>query len=388
MSIQSLPEPDNIAREHSEKLQSLIADRIGSDRYSFADFMQCALYEPGLGYYMAGAQKFGEHGDFITAPELSPLFGQSIAHACRSLFSELPTQILELGAGSGKLAHSVIVSMPDIENLLYWILEPSAELQRRQQQYLQSTLSPAQFATVRWLNTLPASFSGVVLANEVMDALPVERVQLYNTLQQTCVQQSKGRFDTCYREAPEHLQTEFARLQNELVDALPQGYQTEIAMLLEPWIAALADTVDKGVVLLIDYGYPRQEYYAAERVQGTLACYYQHHMHDDVYWWPGLQDITAHVDFTRVVECGAANDLELLGYTSQASFLLDNALMDYLQEASNQCDTELEQYRLSQAVKKLTLPGEMGERFQVMALGKAVKNAPSGFALQELSYRL
>lgn len=388
MSINSLPTPGNIAREHSEKLQSLIADRIGNGSCSFADFMQYALYEPGLGYYMAGAQKFGEQGDFITAPELSPLFGQSIAHACRSVFKELPANILELGAGSGKLAHSVVASMSDVRQLRYWILEPSAELQRRQQQYLENMLSSEQFASISWLSSLPSGFSGVVLANEVMDALPVERVQFGGNPQQLCVKRSGAGFETCSREAPENLQSELARLQSDLDEPLPQGYQSEIALLLGPWIAALATTLDKGVALLIDYGYPRREYYATERTQGTLACYYQHHMHEDVYWWPGLQDITAHVDFTRLVENGAANDLELLGYTSQASFLLDNALMDYLQIASNQCNSDLEQLRLSQAVKKLTLPGEMGERFQVMALGKGMLNAPSGFALQELSYRL
>ncbi len=388
MPIESLPKPDSIAQEHSEKLQSLIADRIGEEQCSFADFMQYALYEPGLGYYMAGAQKFGEQGDFITAPELSPLFGQSIAHACRSLFTEVPANILELGAGSGKLAQSVIASMSDVRQLRYWILEPSAELQHRQQQYLQSSLSAQQFASVSWLSTLPTGFSGVVLANEVMDALPVERVQFGNTAQQQCVKHTSFGFETYTRDAPAHLRSEIERLQRDLDEPLPQGYQSEIALLLGPWIAALATTLDKGAALLIDYGYPRREYYATERTQGTLSCYYQHHMHEDVYWWPGLQDITAHVDFTRVIENAAVNDLELLGYTSQASFLLDNALMDHLQTACDQCSSDLEQLRLSQAVKKLTLPGEMGERFQVMALGKGMRSAPSGFALQELSYRL
>ncbi len=388
MSATSLPEPDDIARAHSEKLQALIASRIGDGSISFADYMHHALYEPGLGYYMAGAQKFGEAGDFVTAPEVSPLFGQCIAQSCRSLFSELPTCILEMGAGSGKLASSIVMALKDVATLEYQILEPSAELQLRQQQHLNDVLSTDQYAAVSWLTALPESFKGVVIANEVMDALPVERVKVAEVLQQARVVCRSGQLSEHFEDAPAQLQSDWARINSGLIDPLPHGYQTEMPQLLGPWLSSLADAVETGALLLIDYGYPRQEYYASERANGSLACYHQHRMHDDAFWWPGIQDITAHVDFTRVVEEGAASGLELLGYTSQSSFLLDNGLMDHLQVANDACVSEVEKLRLSQAVKKLTLPGEMGERFQVMALGKSVDNEPTGFGLQELSHRL
>ena len=388
MSAASLPEPDAIARAHSEKLQALIASRIGSGSISFANYMHHALYEPGLGYYMAGAQKFGEAGDFVTAPELSPLFGQCIAQSCRALFTELPTSILELGAGSGKLASSIVLALSDVIKLEYQILEPSAELQLRQQQHLSTALSAEQYAAVSWLTALPESYTGVVIANEVMDALPVERIQVGEVVQQARVVWQEGKLIQYFEDAPAQLQLDWARVHQDLIDPLPLGYQTEMSQLLGPWLGSLADSIDAGALLLIDYGYARKEYYAAERVNGSLACYHQHRMHDDAYWWPGLQDITAHVDFTRVVEEGTASGLELLGYTSQGSFLLDNGLMNHLQVATDACQTEVEKLRLSQAVKKLTLPGEMGERFQVMALGKGVEKEPTGFSLQELSHRL
>lgn len=388
MSSTSLPVPDEYASAHSEKLQALIADRVGDGSISFADYMHYALYEPGLGYYMAGAQKFGETGDFVTAPEISPLFGQCVAQSCRSLFTQLPTTILELGAGSGKLASSIVKALSDLTTLEYWILEPSAELQLRQQQHLRTELPAEQYAAISWLTTLPDSFTGVVIANEVMDALPVERIKVGEVVQQVRVACENGQLTECFVDAPSHLQADWSRIQQELTEPAPYGYQTEISQLLDPWLSALADSLHTGALLLIDYGYPRQEYYAAERVNGTLACYHQHRMHDDAFWWPGLQDITAHVDFTRVIECGSASGLELLGYTSQGSFLLDNGLMDHLQVANKTCQTEVDELRLSQAVKKLTLPGEMGERFQVMALGKGMQYEPTGFDLQELSHRL
>ncbi len=388
MSTSTLPEPDDIARVHSEKLQSLIASRIGNASISFADYMQQALYEPGLGYYMAGAQKFGEAGDFVTAPEISPLFGQCIAQSCRSLFAALPTSILELGAGSGKLASSIVMALSDVTNLEYLILEPSAELQLRQQQNLQAALSAEQYAAVSWLTALPESFTGIVIANEVMDALPVERIKVGEVLQQARVVWKNGQLSECFADAPDYLQDDWAHVHQELNVPLPDGYQTELALLLGPWLSSIADSIEVGALLLIDYGYPRQEYYADERVKGSLACYHQHRMHDDAFWWPGLQDITAHVDFTRVVEQGTSNGLELLGYTSQSSFLLDNGLMGHMQLASDVCQTEVEQLRLSQAIKKLTLPGEMGERFQVMAMGKGIDCEPTGFKLLELSHRL
>ncbi len=388
IAVDSLVAPDEIAQQHSRQLQAILKQRMAGSMISFSEYMQQVLYEPGLGYYMAGAQKFGEKGDFVTAPELGPLFGQCLAEACRSSFKSLPASILELGAGSGRLAASVIADLNDINGLDYYILEPSAELQARQRSFLQSTLSSAQYDSVNWLTSLPQAFSGVVIANEVMDAMPVERVQLGEQARQMCVRIDGDQFISESRKAPAQLQAECIRLLTSLDHTLPDVYHTEVATMLAPWLAALSQAVETATVLLIDYGYPRQEYYAAERVDGTLACYYQHHMHDYVFWWPGLQDLTAHVDFTRVIESASNVGFELLGYTSQAMFLLDNGLTDKLQELTTACTSEVEQLALAQQAKKLTLPGEMGERFQVMALGKRVDDPPTGFSMQELSYRL
>lgn len=382
----TLPPPDDIARAHSKKLCRLLAQRCVSNggRLSFAEFMSHALYEPGLGYYMAGSVKFGANGDFITAPELTPLFGATLGREAQSVLDAIGGGILELGAGSGRLAVGLLKSF-DQGLVDYTILEPSADLSQRQQVLLKSELSKEQFARVKWVSALPSGFTGVIIANEVMDALPVERFQIGQATQQLCVNST---LQPEFAEAPVSLLAAVAAIETDLLRKLAPGYASEVCMLLDPWIASLADSLVKGVVLLIDYGYPRQEYYSEERRHGTLSCYYRHRTHDDAFLWPGLQDITAHVDFTAVVESAVKHDLELLGYASQAAFLLDNGLLDLMHGQLGSLEREADRLALANVVKTLTLPGEMGERFQVMALGKGYDLPLQGFRSQDLAYRL
>lgn len=382
----SLPPPSGEALAHSHALASLIKARCRerTGTLSFADYMNMALYEPGMGYYMAGAAKFGAEGDFITAPELTPLFGASLANQALEVLNVTGGGILELGAGSGALAAGFLESLS--APVSYTILEPSAELQLRQQQLLKQRLDELQFSKITWVDHLPGAFTGVVVANEVMDALPVERFKVgeEELLQKYVTENLESR----YAQPSNVLQKSVSAIESDLGRELARNYCSEVCLLLEPWIASLADMLDTGVVLLADYGYPRQEYYSEERHDGTLACYYRHRMHADPFLWPGLQDITAHVDFTAVVEAGVGNGLDLLGYASQSAFLLDNGLLALMEEQQQKLQSEAEGIALSRVVKTLTLPGEMGERFQVMALGKNFEYALQGFRSQDLSYRL
>ena len=388
-----LPEPDAIARAHSQRLHERLLQRIGREGpVSFASYMQQVLYEPGLGYYMAGAAKFGADGDFITAPELTPLFGASLAHEIGAVLAHLGGGVLELGAGSGKLALSILQHLDATDIHSYTILEPSAELVQRQRRLLCEQLAADVFAKVEWINQLPDAFTGVIVANEVMDALPVERFTIAGnsngvpgSVEQCFV---TDRLTTVQQPATTALQLAVEAIQAALETPLPVGYNSEVCLLLKPWLSSLAECLQQGVMLLIDYGYPRREYYLPERLQGTLACYYQHRAHDNPFRWPGLQDITAHVDFTAVAEAAVDNQLDILGYASQAAFLLDNALLEKSDAYQRGLNSEVDRIEAARAVKTLTLPGEMGERFQVMALGKGYDLALSGFRTQDLTYRL
>ncbi len=385
-----LPIPDVIAAAHSDRLRQLLTERIRTQGpLSFAQYMEQVLYEPGLGYYMAGAAKFGAEGDFVTAPEVSPLFGAALANEIRGIRTRQGGDVLELGAGNGKLASSILQALSDDGEFTYSILEPSAELVHRQQQLLRNQLDEATFKRVSWMTTLPGTFSGVIIANEVMDALPVERfVKSAGTaggVDQVCVSADMKLLN---RPAPEVLQQAVNAIEDDLGEPLPEGYCSELCLFLKPWLATLAQTLHRGVLLLVDYGYPRREYYLPERFQGTLTCYFRHRSHDDVFHWPGLQDITAHVDFTAVAEAALSHELDLLGYASQSAYLLDNNLLGLAEQHASLVDSEVHRIQTAQAVKTLTLPGEMGERFQVMALGKGYDHDLTGFRSQDLAYRL
>lgn len=387
-----LPAPDSVARLHSDKLKQRIKTRIqrSGGQITFSDYMSAALYEPGLGYYMAGAVKFGARGDFITAPEITSLFGQTLATQILPALETTNGEILELGAGSGQLALDIISALEQVTSLRYSILEPSADLRQRQHQHLQGRLSAELFARVRWLDTLPDGFCGVIVANEVMDALPVERFRIDGDEHSRQIMQLQvdEHFGEAEQPADEALRNAVHQVETDIGFHLPAGYESEICTVLAPWVSSLADCLENGLMLLVDYGYPRKEYYLPERNCGTLSCYYQHRVHDNPYVWPGLQDITAHVDFTAVVEAAISADLELLGYTSQSAFLLNNGLLDLAKTSQQQADNNTDRLGIAKAVKTLTLPGEMGERFQVMALGRGYDLPLAGFQSMELSHRL
>jgi len=402
---QDLPVPDAIAQAHSQELTRRILEAASDAPLPMSTYMNHCLYEPGLGYYMAGSQKFGPGGDFITSPEVSPLFGYCLAEQCREILQICGGGVLELGAGSGRLALSIIQSLPDDEWSSYLIVEPSADLKGRQRTLLTQFLDEGSLAKVHWLDRLPETFTGVMLANEVMDALPVQRlirtangfeleaIGVAGTDSEPSLTLSTRDPSSLPSEASANLSAALKHIETDIGTPWSEGYRSEVSPMLSPWIKSLSDSLAAGALLLIDYGYPRSEYYLPERTDGTLQCFYRHHAHNDVTFWPGLQDITAHVDFTAVVEAGDSVGLSLLGYTSQASFLLGCGITEKASEkpavwqAVND-DSDQSRIQNQQAINRLILPGEMGEKFQVMGLGRGIDAALKGFSFVDLSHRL
>lgn len=374
-----LPVPDQSAKQHSEQLCDVIRQEITQSGGSipFARFMELALYAPGLGYYMAGQQRFGKTGDFMTAPLISPLFAESITEPCKQVLSAIPGgQLLEIGAGSGHFAKDLLreLQRQDCLPAQYFILELSADL-REQQRALLAAHCPDLLNRVVWLDTLPREFKGLIFANEVLDALPVNLFRVdQGEIKERCVAIDGDRFIWQNHKAPR----EMNELQQEM--NFSNAYESEINLLLPAWMAALADCLAEGVILLFDYGYGANEYYHPDRSMGTLKCYYQHHHHDDPLVLVGLQDITAHVNFTAVAQSAVDAGLSLAGYTTQAAFLLACGL---LQKAAADELTELARVQQNLAIKKLTLPSLMGEAIKVMALSKAFNQALMGFSLQD-----
>jgi SAM-dependent MidA family methyltransferase len=378
----ALPQPEAAALAHSQKLTNLIHAEIAGagGSLSFARFMELALYAPGLGYYSAGSHKLGKMGDFTTAPEISPLFAHCIARQCREILSALSKPaILEIGAGSGQLAFDLLSELAHFNDLTatYFILEISADLRARQQQLLQR-LPPDLYSRIHWLDTLPEDFCGIILANEVMDALPVHCFTIKNNFPyERSVKSVADHFAWHDREPEEPLATALQSLYQNY--ELQEGYISEINLLLGPWLASLAHSLKQGVILLFDYGYDRRGFYHPERGQGTLQCYFQHHRHENPFTLVGLQDITAHVDFTRVAENADDAGLKVAGYTTQAAFLLACGLLDLAQ-------TDLPPevlYRQNQAIKTLTLPAQMGELVKVIALTRDVEFPLLGFTMYD-----
>jgi SAM-dependent MidA family methyltransferase len=386
-----LPAPDPAARAHSARLEAQIRSQMeaAGGRLPFDRFMDLALYAPGLGYYVAGSRKLGAEGDFVTAPELSPLFGACLARPCAQVLAELGGgDILELGAGSGALAVSLLEALAEVGSLpgRYLILEPSPELQERQREAV-AGLDPALGARVQWLQELPRRLRGLVLANEVLDAMPVHRFQIWDgAIMEVYVSWDAEGFRE-WVGPPESpgLVAAVAELQAAGL-AVDEGYGSELNLRLGPWLAALGQGLEAGALLLIDYGYPRPVYYLAERSMGTLMCHYRHRAHPDPYVLVGLQDITAHVDFSAQAGAGRAADLELLGYSTQAHFLLGCGLDELLSRTLTQ--DPFSRMRQLQQAKQLILPDAMGERFQAMALGRGLQQPLPGFQLRDLRGRL
>ncbi|MDZ7804764.1 class I SAM-dependent methyltransferase [Thiohalophilus sp.] len=383
------PESDAVAQQHSLSLIEAIREQIAAagGALSFHDYMQAALYTPGLGYYAAGSSKFGAAGDFVTAPEISPLFAWCLADAVLPLLKTLPQQsVLEAGAGSGILAARLLQRWQEQECLPqhYYILELSADLRERQRRQFEIHC-PSLLPNVQWLDAWPEDFEGIVLANELLDAMPVHRVhkregrwyeQTVGFEQDAFITQEQPLSDTL-------LQQQLAQIEAE--QPLPDDYLTEINLNAGQWIRTLGENIHQSVVLLLDYGYPRSEYYHPQRQRGTLMCHYRHRAHDDPFVYPGLQDITAHVDFTDIADNALAAGFGVAGYTTQAHFLLDNGLLQKLEQQSLD---EAEYQRQVSQVRQLTLPQEMGEIFKVMLLNKGCQVLPTGFSGRDLRHQL
>jgi SAM-dependent MidA family methyltransferase len=370
-----LPAPDPDALAQSERLVAHIRDEI--DRAGgwmpFQRYMELALYAPGLGYYAAGAAKLGAAGDFITAPEMTSLFGRSLARVAASVLAETGGDMLELGAGSGRLALDILLELERLGSLpdRYRILEVSPDLRQRQQSLIAQRAAHL-LARVEWLDTLPAGFTGMILGNEVLDALPVHLVHWRaGVAMERGVVWREGGFAWADRPASSQA---FARMASAL--PVEGDYLSEICPAASALVTSLAECLGHGLMLFIDYGFPRSEYYHPQRHMGTLMVHYRHHSLDDPFFLPGLADITAHVDFSAAAQAGTNAGLELLGYTSQAHFLMDAGLLDLMLEMEPMTPDYL---RAASAVQKLLQPTEMGELFKAIALGKGISDDLPGF---------
>lgn len=331
---------------------------------SFARYMELALHEPGLGYYAGGARKFGAEGDFVTAPELGSLFGRTLARQLR----EFP-RVLEIGAGSGALAETLLKEL-DCE---YLILETSAELRDRQHQRLGGK--------VRFLDTLPERFSGAVVANEVVDAMPVHAIAWRDAgIMERGVSFQDGKLRWKEREATGGPQEEARKI------GAAAPYESEIGLAAKAWMRTVGERLEQGAIFVIDYGFPRAEYYHPQRSMGTLMCHHRHRSHDDVFFEPGGQDITAHVDFSALAAAAREAGLEVLGYATQAQFLVNCGITDVLSEAN--VENALHYAPIAAQAQKLLSPAEMGELFKVLAVGRAAKRPLLGFSRGDRSHTL
>ncbi|HSN40929.1 MAG TPA: SAM-dependent methyltransferase [Burkholderiales bacterium] len=372
-----LPPPPPEAQALGDRLTALITGEIaGAGGWiSFARFMELALYAPGLGYYSAGSRKLGRDGDFVTAPEFSPLFSRCLARQLAELISRGLTGVLEIGAGSGALAADLLPELAALgcapDN--YFILEVSADLRERQRARI-AARAPQQAAKVQWLDVLPASLNGVIVGNEVLDAIPTHIVRAHGGIIEEMGVARSGDgapFARAYRKADGALLAAARDL------GLPDGYETEIHLAARAFVRSFARVLKRGAILFIDYGFPAHEYYHPERAGGTLMCHYRHHAHADPLCLVGLQDITTHVDFSAIAKAGAAAGLDLLGYVNQAQFLINCGITDILGETPA---SDVRAYApLASQAQKLLSPAEMGELFKVIALGRDVSPPLLGF---------
>jgi SAM-dependent MidA family methyltransferase len=394
--MNDLPLPDADALAHSDRLSGMIRGEIAASGGSvpFSRFMERCLYTPGLGYYSAGATKFGQAGDFVTAPEIGPLFASVVSEAVAPVLQQLGPDacFLEIGGGSGAFAEVMLKRLLALDAMpaRYWILEPSADLRERQRERLGRRLIPPVFDCVEWLDTPPAeTWNGVVFANEVIDALPTPRFTLREgeVFEEHVALDGDGRFVATDRPADPLLAAAVRHVERSRDVLFEDGYRSELLPQLPYWVQAVIGKLDAGALLFCDYGYPRKEYYLEQRDGGTTRAFYRHRMHNDVYRWPGLQDITASVDFTALAEAGTSAGFALSGYATQAGFLIGNGLMDRLGEAEARAPDDATVMRLRNEFKKLTLPNEMGERFQFMGFARDC-NFGAAFLSGDLTWRL
>ncbi len=384
--IGDLPKPSDEQQAKSAALTHAIRQDIiaHGGLLPFANFMQHALYHPQYGYYQSPSFTLGKMGDFTTAPQISPLFAQCFAHQALQIFNHIGySNVLELGAGTGQFALDFLQFFKSINHTIghYFIYEISPALREKQYKLLAAT-HPDWLSRITWINELPNDFKGVIIANEVMDALPIHRFSVTNKAIKECYT-SVDENEFSWKTAPSHSAAFIAyteKIQHEC--QMPDNYTSEINLNLTTFIPQLANALSQGVILLADYGYGRLEYYHPARNTGTLMCFYQHHKHDNPLILPGLQDITAHVDFTHVIEIASDYGCELNGYTTQAAFLMGNDLMRLAELTAKNAD-KIAEVNLNQQIKMLTMPSEMGERIKIMALSKNIESRLAGFALQD-----
>ncbi len=379
-----LPTPGPDALDASRALVGRVEEAIAASGgwISFADYMQMALYAPGLGYYMGGAAKFGAAGDFVTAPTLGPLFAQTLARQVAELLPQAGPHLLEFGAGGGDLAGELLAELERLGCAVdsYSILEPGAELAERQRATI-TRLAPGSVGKVAWLDRLPEAFRGVMLANEVVDAMPVHAVAWRESgVFERGVALVDGELAWSERPATGDL------LATARAIAVPMPYEGEIALAAQGWAASVAESLAHGALLVIDYGFPAHEFFHPQRSGGTLMCHYRHLAHADPFLYPGLQDITAHVDFSALAAAGTAAGLDLLGYATQSSFLVNCGITDVLGRSD---PADVRRYApVAATAQKLLSPAEMGELFKVLCLGRGIAPGLAGFARGERSHTL
>ena len=387
MITSTLPSPEADQLQASEQLRVEIVSEIedNNGEIDFSRYMHHALYHPHYGYYSSGQVLFGEGGDFVTAPELGNLFARCLAVQAAQILEDIAgSTIVEFGAGSGSLAADLLIALNELGSLPknYWILEPSAMLVARQQQTIRDK-APEFVERVGWLQTLPDQpINGVMIANEVLDAIPVCRF--------TRTDQGAMRIGVGHNNLVFFDQTTKDLLTHDEIPGwsqLADGYCSELHPQSMAWVRSVVECLDAGTLLCIDYGYPAHEYYHPQRGQGTLRCHRQHHVHNDPYQYPGLEDITAHVNFTSLADAAIDAGMELSGFTTQAGFLTALGLLDMVTKQAQSMDTR-QQVLLNQQVKRLTLPSDMGELFKVMALSRGLNTPLQGFALLDHRHRL
>ena len=391
MQSLSLPQPALEEKAFSQQLQQMICNEIDQQggAIPFDRYMELALYAPEMGYYTAGMRKFGTEGDFVTAPEISALFSRTLAHQVKQVLDLCGGgDVLEFGAGSGRLAVDMLRELEALNALpeRYLILELSPDLRQRQQQLVAAEI-PHLRERVLWLERFPLQrLRGAVLANEVMDAMPVHRFRVSSEnreqIQEEMISCAAGKLGKEWRPASAELQHQVEKLGVEQTSVC----ESEINLRLKPWIAAISALLEQGAVLLIDYGYTRSEYFHPQHSEGTLMCHFRQHAHADALFYPGLQDITAHVDFTAVAEAADDAGLSVAGYTSQAGFLLACGIERLLQSAA--VDQNAVWFQQTEGLKRLVLPSEMGERFKVMVLTRNIDESLMGFSMKNMLHRL
>ena len=379
-----LPDPGADERAHSDRLLTRLREEIAAHGpMPFSQYMERCLYAPGLGYYSAGKTKFGEAGDFITAPELGDLFARCVVNATYPVIQMLGdnADFLELGGGSGAFAEAALKAFAQAGAVprRYYILEPSADLRERQRDRLAAALPSALFAHVLWLDRPPEQdWQGVLFANEVIDALPTTRFAMRagEVYEEYVALDGEGRLMRVDRPADALVSGAVRHVERDIEAEFPEGYRSEVLPQLPYWIQAIAGSLTAGVMLFIDYGYVRREFYLPERNDGTLRAYYRHRLHNDPLYFPGLNDLTASVDFTALAEAGNGAGFGVAGYMPQAQFLIGSGLQDIFSTAYESAPDETTRYDLAQQVKKLTLPDQMGERFQVMLFARGMDVLP------------